>query len=76
MNKRRRSSIKVAANYLDRAIDLIRDAKEEEQDALGNMPENLQSSERCEAMEEAIDNLEDAISSIDEAKDHIDRAIA
>ena len=69
MNKRRRSSIKIAANYLDMAIDLIRDAKDEEQ-------ENLQSSERCEAMEEAIDHLEDAISSIDEAKDHIDRAIA
>ena len=76
MNKRRRSSIKIASSYLDMAIDLIRDAKDEEQDALGNMPENLQGSERCEAMEEAIDHLEDAISSIDEAKDHIDRAIA
>ena len=46
MNKRRRSSIKIAASYLDMAIDLIRDAKDEEQDALDNMPENLQGSER------------------------------
>lgn len=76
MNKRRRSSIKIAASYLDMAIDLVRDVKDEEQGALDNMPENLQGGERCEAMEEAIDHLEDAISSIDEAMDHIDKAIA
>lgn len=76
MNKHRRSSIRIAAGYLDMAIDLVRDARDEEQYALDNMPENLQSSERYEAMEEAIDHLEDAISSIDEATGHIDRAIA
>jgi len=76
MNKSRRASIRIAAGYLDRAIDLIRVAKDDEQDALDNMPENLQNSERYEAMESAIDNLEDALSNIDEAKDCIDRAIA
>ena len=76
MNKTRRASIKIAASYLDKAIDLIRTAKEDEQDALDNMPENLQNSERYEAMESAIDNLEDALSNIDEAKDCIDKAIA
>ena len=76
MNKRRRLSIKTAISYLDMALDLIRNAKYEEQDSLDNMPENLQSSERCDAMEEAIDNLEDAISSIEEARECADKAIA
>lgn len=76
MNKNRRSIIKRASDYLDRALELIRDAKYEEQDALDNMPENLQNSERYETMESAIDALEDAISSIDEAKDCIDRAVS
>ena len=58
------------------AIDLIRDAKYEEQDALDNMPENLQNSEKYESMESVIDVLEDALSSIDDARDYIDRAIA
>ena len=76
MNKRRRSSLRNAAKYLDMAIDLIRDAKYEEQDALDNMPENLQNSEKYESMESVIDVLEDALSSIDDARDYIDRAIA
>jgi len=38
------------------------------------MPENLQTSERYEAMEDAVDNLEDALSSLREAKDYLDRA--
>lgn len=75
MNKNRRSSIMVAAGYLDRVISIVRDAKNDEQYALDNMPENLQNSERYEAMEEAIDNLEDALENLDEAKTCIYRAI-
>jgi len=76
MNKNRRKSLRRALSYLDSAICIIRDAKDEEQDCLDNLPENLQSSERYERMESAIDNLEDAIDKIDEAKDSINEAVA
>lgn len=74
MNKQRRTSIRRAESYLDLAVSLVQGALYEEQDALDNMPENLQTSERYEAMEDAVDNLEDALSSLREAKDYLDRA--
>lgn len=76
MNKGRRSSLKEATRLLDCAIDLISDARNEEQESLDNLPENLQNSDRYESMENAIDNLEDALEKIDEAKGSINEAIA
>lgn len=75
MNKNRRASIRIALDYLEKAIDLIRIAKDEEEDALSNMPDNLQNSEKYDAIENAIDNLEDAVVNIDEAKNCIYKAI-
>ena len=76
MNKQRRASISKALGYLDMALDMIRDAKYEEQDVLDNVPENLQSGDRYEEIENAVDSLEDAISSMEEAKRYIERAIS
>lgn len=76
MNKNRRTTLKQASGLLDRAIDIIRAARDDEQGCLDNLPENLQNSERYETMEAAIDNLEDAIDSVDGAKKSIDEAIA
>lgn len=68
MNKQRREAIRRAVGFLDRARDLLQDALYDERDAMDNMPENLQSSDRYEEMDRAVDNLEDAVGSIDEAK--------
>ena len=76
MNKQRRSSIKRAIELLDNVRGIIQDAQDEEQEAFNNMPESLQESERCSAMEDAIDSMEDAIDSIEEAKEYLDKAIA
>lgn len=76
MNRERRNTLKKATEYLDRAIDLISEARDDEQASLENLPENLQDSERSETMEYAIENLEEAIDKIDEAKDSIDCAVA
>lgn len=76
MNRERRSTLKKATEYLDRAIDLISEARDDEQISLENLPENLQDSERSESMEYAIESLEEAIDKIDEAKDSIDCAVA
>ena len=44
-------------------LDIIR---EDEQTYLDNIPENLQSSERYETAEEAVDALENAVDEFDE----------
>ena len=38
MNKSRRTSLKQASGLLDRAIDIIRTAKDDEQECLDNLP--------------------------------------
>ena len=70
MNKQRRKEIDQAISSL-MAIDLvgIQDAiqmiVDEEQQALDELPENLQESERAGTMQEAIDSLEQAGYEID-----------
>ena len=75
MNKTRRKSLRTAVLYIDKAIDIINDAKYDEQDCIDNTPENLQNSERYEAMESAVDNLEEAADSLKESLHYIEKAI-
>ena len=74
MNNKRRESLKTALQYLDRAFEIISAVEEEEQDALDNMPENLQYSERYERSEYSVDCLGDARSSVEDAKEKIEEA--
>lgn len=74
MNKQRRARLSEAHSLLGRAVSIVERAKDEEQDSFDNLPENLQSSERGELMEEAIDELQTAIDSISDAMEHIDCA--
>lgn len=74
MNKQRRARLSEAHSLLGRAASIVERAKDEEQDSFDNLPENLQSSERGEIMEEAIDELQTAIDSINDAMEHIDCA--
>lgn len=76
MNKARRTKLKTAIDHLNFAHDIISGARYDEQYGMDNLPENLQNSERYEAMENAVDNLDDAVSSIEDAKRSIDEAIA
>lgn len=75
MNKQRRIRLKEANSYLDRAMQIVSSVKDEEQDSLDNLPENLQGSERCTIMEDAIDALEDAIGNIEQASESINNAL-
>lgn len=50
-------------------------AAEQEQDSIDNLPENLQSSERCEKMEDAVSLLELAMEDIESASDRIREAV-
>lgn len=76
MNTKKRNALKQASCFLDRAINLITSVTDAEQDALDNIPENLQYSARAEKMEDAISLLDDAVESIEEAKEKIESASA
>ena len=75
MNKQKREKLKEASSHLSTARSLISFVKDQEQCDLDNFPENLQESERCRVMEEAIDELDEAIENIDRAHDNINNAI-
>lgn len=42
---------------------------------MDNLPDNLQCTERFEAMENAVDNLNDAVEKMEEAKSQIEAAM-
>lgn len=74
MNKARRKEIARAIELMEQAREILEAVMEEEQEAFDNLPENLQSSERGEAMEEYISTLEDSIDALDtdELQDIVD----
>ena len=59
--------MKRASALLGTASGLVSTALEQEEDALDNMPENLQGSERYEKIEAAVDLLNNASEYIDSA---------
>jgi hypothetical protein len=67
MNKARREAIDVAIAKIEEGKSELETLMEEEQDYLDNMPENLQSSEKGESAQAAIDALEGAVASLDDA---------
>ena len=60
---------------LSNAASVVERVCDKEQDCGDNYPENLQSTERFEKMEDALDSLNDALEKIDDAKSHIQSAI-
>lgn len=46
----------------------VEELRDELQNWLDNLPENLQGGSKAEALEEAISNLEDVISNLEEAE--------
>lgn len=75
MNAQRRKWIGSVWDRLDELKLEIESIMEEEQGAFDNLPESLQSAERGEKMEEAIDNLSNSMDSIDEAISYLQSAI-
>lgn len=71
MNEKRRKSLRVAIDHLEKASSIVQDCKDEEQEAHDALPEPIQWSERGEKMEEAVSAMEEAISLIDEATEKV-----
>jgi hypothetical protein len=75
VDDRRRGQLRDALNMLSNAASVVEMVCDKEQDCVDNYPENLQSTERFEKMEDALDSLNDALEKIDDAKSHIQSAI-
>jgi hypothetical protein len=73
MNKQRRKDIQTVLTKLYEIQEELQDITAQEEEALENLPENLQYSERGQAMQESIyelnetlDSIEDIIGTLDE----------
>lgn len=66
MNKERRTRISGVINNLETCKEDLENVRDSEQEALDNMPESLQESERGQTMETNIEIFEDVINSLDE----------
>ena len=75
MNNKRRAALSEAVSMITRASVIINGVCDNERDAVDNYPENLQGTEKFEAMEEAADSLDSAVEKIEEAKEHIESAM-
>ena len=76
MNNKRRQRVNIAISELENVSNILSDVYDEENDALGNMPENLESSDRYLMMEECVDYLEDAISMVSDATDALREVVS
>lgn len=71
MNNDRRKQIEKLTALIEEITESLRD---EEQEAFDNLPESLQSGERGEKMESAIDALDYAADDLQECLDHLSDA--
>lgn len=72
MNAKRRKALAAVITQLEtldslrqEILERLEEVKGEEEDALGNMPESLQESERGQQMQEYIDSMENAITELE-----------
>ena len=66
MNKARRAVIREASDLISRAVSELERARDAEQDAFDNLPEQLQESDRYADMESNASLLDDAVSALED----------
>lgn len=73
MNNIRRKKLQSAIELMESAAGLVEEVRDEEEETLANIPDNLLGSDRAEKMEECIallsevqDELEDRVNEISE----------
>lgn len=65
MNKPRRKELARVIDLIEQAREILEAVMDEEQEALDNMPESLQQSERGQAMEDYIYTMEEMLENLD-----------
>ena len=74
MNAERRKRIRSVIETIQKCTDTVSIIFDEEEDAINNMPENLEGSDRYTAMEDAVTYLEDAGTALEEAIQNLESA--
>lgn len=67
MNKTRRDRLAKLSDQISDIMEKLEELRDEELEAFENLPESLSSSERGEAMENAIGAMEEALSLLENA---------
>lgn len=75
MNRIRRKRLDTAMTRLNEICEELENIKSEEEEALENIPENMQESERTSNMQDTIDEIDSAISSVIDASEYVESAI-
>lgn len=75
MNKIRRKQLSDIMDKIAEVQELLESVRDEEQEAMDNMPESLQASERYTTMSDAVESMDLALYSLQEAADNIECAI-
>lgn len=65
MNAERRKKLTDAIAYINRAVQIIEDVRDDEQDSFDNLPESLQSGDRGMLMEECIQGMDEVLEELD-----------
>lgn len=71
MNKQRRTRLAKLVDILDEATAELTEIRDEEEEALENMPDSLRESERGQAIEEAHGTLDNAVVELESLTDEI-----
>ena len=74
MNKARRSKIGKIQEQISDMLSDLNEIRDEEESSYYNLPESIQSSDRGEAMSEAVDNLDEAISMLEDVDSYLNDA--
>lgn len=75
MNKDRRKSIERIVDKINEIKADLTWVRNDEEEAYDNLPEGIQSSERGDSMQEAIEAMDDADGSLQEAVDFLEEII-
>lgn len=76
MNRKRRDDLRSAIALLSSAESIVQRVCDAEEDCVDRVPENLQGTERFEAMEDAVQSLNDALDLFDDLTDKLKQALA
>lgn len=74
MNKPRRKQLDKLCEMFVELKDMLEEIRDDEENYMDNIPENLQGSERYSIAEDAIDNMNLALDSLDEVISYIESA--
>lgn len=75
MNKQRRNRIFKMVERINEIVGILEATRDEEQEALDNLPESIRESERGERIEEYIDALDNAVEYLIEGVSTIEDSI-